>query len=70
MRGRDDEDLAVEQLPAPAGARRAGELEPAHGPAPSDQEQGAEQAQPEVPTLPSLADLEALTDRLRHWRCN
>jgi conjugative relaxase-like TrwC/TraI family protein len=66
MRTRDDEDLAVEQLPAPAaaGAGRAGELQPAPLAGPVDQEQGAEEAEPEVPTPPSLADLKALIGRL------
>jgi hypothetical protein len=64
MRTRDDEDLAVEQLPAPAGVGRAGELEPVHAAAPSDEELGAERAVPEVPAPPSLADVQALNDRL------
>jgi conjugative relaxase-like TrwC/TraI family protein len=65
MRTRDDEDLAVEQLLTPAGlASHGGELEPSHGAGPSDQEQTAEGAEPEVPAPPSLAELEALTGRL------
>jgi conjugative relaxase-like TrwC/TraI family protein len=62
MRTRDDEDLAVEQLPTPS---QAGELEPARGAQPTDQETGAEQAEPEVPTLLSLGEFASLTGRLR-----
>jgi conjugative relaxase-like TrwC/TraI family protein len=68
MLTRDDEDLAVEQLPAPATAGRAGELEPAREAEPADREAGAERAEPEVPALPTLGEFAALTDRLRTLR--
>jgi hypothetical protein len=62
MRTRDDEDLAVEQLPAPS---RAGELEPARQAEPAHGEAGAERAEPEVPAPPTLGDFASLTERLR-----
>jgi hypothetical protein len=66
MRTRDDEDLAVEQLPAPAKAHRAAdELEPAREGEPADGEAGAERAEPEVPALPTLGGFASLTQRLR-----
>jgi hypothetical protein len=65
MRTRDDENLAVEQLPAPATAHRADELEPARQAEPADGEAGAERAEPEVPALPTLGDFASLTERLR-----
>jgi cell division protein FtsB len=64
MGTRDDEDLAVEQLPPPAAAGRGGELEPAPLAGPPDQEQDAQRAEPGVLTLPSLADLDSLTSRV------
>ena len=67
MSTRDDEDLAVEQLPAPAAAEagRAAEFEPDRGAQPTGEEQGAEEAEPEVAVLPTLAELESLTGRLK-----
>jgi conjugative relaxase-like TrwC/TraI family protein len=65
MRTRDDEDLAVEQLPAPATAHRADELEPARQAEPADGEAGAERAEPEVQELPTLRDFASLTERVR-----
>jgi hypothetical protein len=61
MRTREDEDLAVDQLPTPAGARadRACEADPA------DQEEGADRAEPDVAALPTLGEFASLTERLR-----
>ena len=66
MSTRDDEDLAVEQLPAPAAAEagRAAEFEPERGAQPTAEEQGAEDAEPGVPVLPTHVELESLTGRL------
>jgi conjugative relaxase-like TrwC/TraI family protein len=66
MSTRDDEDLAVEQLPAPAAAQagRATEIEPNRGALPTGEDQGAE-AEPEVAMLPTRAELESLTGRLK-----
>ena len=52
MRTRDDEDLAVEQLPPPAQPVAPASSNPPTARRPSDQEQSAEQAEPEVPALP------------------
>jgi conjugative relaxase-like TrwC/TraI family protein len=65
MRTRDDEDLAVEQLPTPATAHRADELESAREAEPADGEAGAERAEPEVPGLPTPGEFASLTERLR-----
>jgi hypothetical protein len=65
MRTRDDEDLAVEQLPAPITAHRADELEPAREAEPADGRAGAERAEPEVPALPTLGEFASLTERCR-----
>jgi conjugative relaxase-like TrwC/TraI family protein len=65
MRTRDDEDLAAEQLPAPATAHRANELEPARQAEPADGEAGAERPEPEVAALPTLGEFASLTERLR-----
>jgi hypothetical protein len=58
------EDARKSQAAAPAAAGRSAELEPAHAAATSDEEQGAERAEPEVPTPPTLAELKSLADRL------
>ena len=67
MSTRDDEDLAVEQLPAVATveAGRAAEFEPDRGGQPTGDEPGAEEAESEMTVLPTLAELESLTGRLK-----
>ena len=67
MLERDDEDLAIEQLPGAGRADDAEAARPASSPREPRQEQAAARAQP-IPTIASAARLRELTDHIKQLR--